>query len=114
MNNDDETDGNRYNSLIQHSRYYDTENLRKTLHENINSFTILSTNIESFNSKFDELTIFIKLLREFEFEFSTISLQECWLNNESQNLNIEGYTCIQQPSGAGGYGPLFILLFCII
>ena len=61
MNNDDETDGNRYNSLIQHSRYYDTENLRKTLHENINSFTILSTNIETFNSKFDELTIFIKL-----------------------------------------------------
>ncbi len=44
------------------------------------NFCILSTNIESINAKFGELEVFVQQLREQNFEFIAICIQETWLS----------------------------------
>ena len=109
--NEDENDNNNYLNATTHSCYYDTDHLNATLKKHKNSFTIFSTNIESLNAKFDELTVYIDILRETDFEFSAICLQECWINETHLiNLDIDGYTCIQQPGNLGRKSGLVIYL----
>ena len=85
--------------------------MNETLKKHKNSFTIFSTNIISLNAKFDELTAYIDILRETDFEFSAICLQECWINETHFiNLDIDGYTCIQQPGNLGRKSGLVIYL----
>ncbi len=51
-----------------------------------NCFSILSTNIQSIGSKFEEVKIFIKDMRaNYNFEFSAICLQECQFK-ETDNI----------------------------
>ena len=40
---------------------------------------MLTTNIESLNSKYDELIVYIEELRKINFKYSVICLQETWL-----------------------------------
>ena len=56
--------------------------------------------------------IFINIiLRETDFEFIAICLQECWINETHLiNLKIDGYTCIQQPGNLGRKSGLVIYL----
>ncbi len=54
------------------SPYYDNEILPPTLLQLKDNFTILSTNIECINTKFNELDVFVQGLREKGFEFSAI------------------------------------------
>ncbi len=44
--------------IIGHSPYYDHDTLALILSKSKNAFSILSTNIQSINAKFDELNIF--------------------------------------------------------
>ena len=100
--------------MIRNSPYYDNEQFTKLIKKKQGNklFTILSTNIESVNAKIDELIIFIETLREVNFEFSAICIQECWITDDT-NLNhiqIEGYTLILNQCIVGRTGRLITFL----
>ena len=46
-----------------------------------NSFTMLSLNAQSLHAKFDKLILLLEVLRAKNVEFSTICIQETWLDN---------------------------------
>ena len=75
--NEDDTEESPYNDIIQNSPYYDENNFNNFIEDKNTHFSLLSTNVESANAKIYELIIFIEQLREINFEFSVICLQEC-------------------------------------
>ena len=73
-------------------------------------FSILSTNIQSLNSKFSELEAFVDDLSKTNFKFSVICLQEAWLtdNDDLCLFSLPGYDCISQGKHCSGKGGLVI------
>ena len=108
---DDKTDDIQVD-VIKHSAYYDRDMLQPILKEKKNSFTILSTNIESINAKFSELEVFVHELQQHDFEFSAICIQESWLddNCDLALYQLEGYECISQGKSCSSKGGLIIYL----
>ncbi len=100
--------------IIKHSSYYDNETLVPLLTSKKDNFHILCSNIESINAKFDELNIFVQLLREKDFEFDAICLQETWLSEKADysqlQLKLQGYKSIPQGKSCGSKGGLVIYL----
>ena len=110
--NEDDTEESLYIEIIQNSPYYDENNFNNFIEDKNTHFSLLSTNVESVNAKIDELIIFIEQLREINFEFSVICLQECWITKEQDifQIKINGYTCICQCSSVGRKGGLITYL----
>ena len=110
--NEDETEESPYIDMMKNSPYYDEDNFNNFIKDKNTHFSLLSTNVESANAKINELIIFIEQLREINFEFSVICLQECWITKELDisHLNINGYTCICQCSSVGRKGGLITYL----
>ena len=81
---------------IQCSSYYDIDKFTILANSNTNSFSILSSNIQSINAKFNELEMFVEDLRSINFKFSVICLQEMWKadNDDFSQLFLDGYDCI--------------------
>ena len=107
--NENETDINEQ-QIIRRSSYYDFDQFSKLAKENKNSFSILSTNIQSVNVKFSELQAFIEELNTVNFKFSIICLQETWIN-ESEDISpfhLQGYDCISQGKTCTSKGGLII------
>ena len=77
-----------------------------------NSFTILSSNIESINAKFDELNLFLKDLETNGFQFGAICIQESWLseNDDISLFHLSNYYCISQDETCSNKGGLIIYL----
>jgi hypothetical protein len=82
--------------IICHSPYYDHDKLVSTLTKSKNYFSILSTNAQSINAKFDELKLFIEDLKTLDLEFSAICIQESWLSegDDTSQIQLDGYKCI--------------------
>ena len=99
----EELELNAHLQMIRNSQFYDNDMFIEFIRNKKEHFIILSSNIESVSAKFDELTIFINNLREVDFEFGAICLQECWLseNVDLSHIQLEGYTCISLPSIVG-------------
>ena len=98
--------------MIHHSPYYDSNKLSSVLKNNQNSFSIFSTNIQSINAKFMELKIFIEMLNQLKYSFSAICVQESWLseNDDTSQIQLEGYQCIPQGKSSSSKGGLIIYL----
>ena len=64
--------------IIRRSSYYDYEKFNDFAKENKDRFNILSTNIQSINSKFSELELFLEYLDSINFKFNVICMQETW------------------------------------
>ncbi len=81
----DNTDNDIHNepNIIDHSSYYEFNNVMCLLNKTTNSFSILSTNAQSINGKIDQLRIFIERLKTLGHEFSAICIQEAWLTDDS-------------------------------
>jgi len=105
-----ENDENDQIQIIKHSSYYDNDKLNSLIKSNNNSFSILSTNIQSLNAKFDELNIFVNDLRDKHFEFSAICIQESWLSNtdDTDQFNLDNYSLITQGYTCSSKGGLYI------
>ena len=103
---------NAETNMIKHSSYYDTDNFVNLLKSKKTSFILLSTNIESINSKFSELEIFIKELRDQKCELDVICLQESWLSNNdsTDNLNLDGFNIISQGKSCSNKGGLMFYI----
>ncbi len=98
--------------IINHSSYYDSGTLSSTLQTCKNKFTIRSTNIHSINAKIDELRLFIESLKNFNFMFSAICVQESWLleGDDTSLIQLDGYECIPQGKVCSTKGGLIIYL----
>ena len=93
--NENETDINEQ-QIIRRSSYYDFDQFSKLAKENKNSFSILSTSIQSVNVKFSELEAFIEEVNTVNFKFSIICLQETWID-ESDDISpfhLQGYMTV--------------------
>ena len=64
--------------LIDHSPYYDQDQLINILPEKQNSFNIFSMHCQSLNAKVDELRILFHELENSNCFFDAICLQETW------------------------------------
>ena len=96
--------------LIRQSSYYDNAKFALLADSNTNCFTILSTNIQSINSKFDELEAFVYYLSTINFKFSIICLQESCIseNDDLSQIQLNGYVCIPQGKSCSTKGGLII------
>ncbi len=97
--NSNENDENDQIQIIRHSSYYDKEKFENLIKSKTNSFSILSTNIQSINSKFGELKIYVEYLKEeHNFEFSAICLHEFQFKEtvSTKQFNLENYKLIPQ------------------
>ena len=93
-----------------HSYHYDYDQFEELFIHQKNSFNVISSNIESVNSKFDEIKLYIDMLREKQLNISAICLQECWISNENDIslLQINGYKCLYQKRSCSSKGGLII------
>ncbi len=91
-----------------HSSYYASDKISTILQTCKNKFTVFSTNIQSINTKIDELRLYIEHLKSFNFMFSVISIQETWLSEggDTSLIQLEGYKCIPQGKCCSSKGRL--------
>ena len=110
--NINEDDNNDLYDLIRHSFYYSDEQILSHLRERRQNFLILSMNIASLNTKFDQLKIYVELLKTHNCEFSIICLQESWLSDISDIslFQLDGYTMLSQGKICSGHGGLVIYI----
>ena len=93
------------------SYYHLVDDLAQVLGNRLDQFTISSLNIQSINAKFNDLVILIESLRNMNFKFAAICLQETWLgqNSHLSLLQLTNYQCISQGrQGCSQHGGLLI------
>ena len=96
--------------IIRRSSHYDFIQFSKLAKENKNSFSILSTNIQSVNIKLSEVEAFIEELNTVNFKFSVTCLQETWIDesDDVSPFHLQGYDCISQGETCTSKGGLII------
>ena len=77
------------------SHYYDIDGMPSCL-SNQRNFTVLSLNIQSIHAKWNLFTSTLASLREKKVEFSAITLQETWLDDDNGAFEIPGYVSFHQ------------------
>ena len=92
------------------SSYYDLDSFDKLTSSTNKCFSILSTNIQSINAKFNKLEAFVEDLGKHNFKFSVICLQETWLsdNDDLCLFSLPGYDCLSQGKHCSGKCGLII------
>ena len=98
--------------LYKPSNYFTQEQLTTMSKNFTQHFSVLTLNCQSINAKFDTLVLLVDQLRQNNFEFSAICLQETWLENDSDLsiFQIENYVCISQGKHCCHHGGLIIYL----
>ena len=107
-----EDDPNNELRTYSDSPYLDTEGFISYLAKNTKSFSILSLNVQTLNSKFDEITTLLAQLENKNVQLSAICLQETWLsqNADTSTFNIDGYHLIHSGKSCSECGGLMIYL----
>ena len=79
------------NTVRAKSLYHNADDLKNFLAKNTKKITVLSLNIDSLNSKFDELNILIHTLAESNVFISVICIQEARIgeNSSVEHLNLK-------------------------
>ena len=110
LSTNENNDENHELQVIRCSSYYDIDKFTILANSNTNSFSILSSNIQSINAKFNELEMFLEDLRSINFKFSVICLQETWKadNDDFSQFFLDGYDCITQGKKCSNKGGLLI------
>ena len=93
-------------NLLMHSPYMDNDDAVNILKSKNDTFSILSLNCQSLQSKFDQLQVYTKLFNESDCPFSIICLQETWLkdNSDTSLLQLEGYSFVYATSSCSAHG----------
>ena len=100
-------------SQITHiSSYYDSKNFSFLMNKHKNNFSVLSSNIQSINSKFSELEAYLYYLNESNFHFSAIALQESWLSDDADlsQLQLTDYKIVMQGKQSSTKGGLIMYI----
>ena len=82
-----------------HTKYYNVEDLSEFLDKYKTKLTILSLNIESLNSKSDDLSILVNTLAKSNTLINIICIQEARIRQgtDIEHLKLDGYSMITQP-----------------
>jgi hypothetical protein len=106
-NNDDEEP-----NLFENSVYLNQESLVNVLKRKHNVFKVLSLNCQSLYAKYDQLCIYLSMLKENGCLFDAICLQETWLDEFSDlnALDIDGFELISKSKTCSAHGGLAIYL----
>ena len=80
------------------SKYYDTQGLSHFLLKHKNKLTVLSLNIASLNSKFDDLTALLDELEAQNTKIGVICIQEAGIKDSTdvKHLEIQNYNLFTQ------------------
>ena len=73
--------------IIRRSSYYDADMFSILAEQIKHNLSVLSSNIQSINSKFSELEAFVNELSTLNFKFCIICLQESWIS-ETDDLSL--------------------------
>ena len=100
------------NNLMSESPYYEVNDINTVINYEKHCFSILSLNIQSIRSKFDQFSILLEYLAEKNVVFSAICIQESGLddNFDTNIFEIPGYKLISQGKSASAKGGLIIYL----
>ena len=87
---------------------YDADMFSTLAENNKHNLSVLSSNIQSINSKFTELEAFGDELSTVNFKFSIICLQESWMSEtgDLSLIQLKGYDCIAQGKSSSSKGGL--------
>ena len=82
-----------------HTKYYTVEDFSEFIDKHKNKLTILSLNIDSLNSKFDDLSILVNTLAKSNALINIICIQEARIGQGTNigHLKLDGYSMITQP-----------------
>ena len=94
------------------SSYIDIDSMTDNPKPHEKSFSFMSLNIQSINSKFDTLTTLLSYLNESYCMFSAIWIQESWLRHDQDTslFEIPGYNLIHKGKSCSEHGGLIIYL----
>ena len=108
-NNDDAAEST---NLISLSPYYEIHDINIAINSNEHRFCLLSINIQSIRSKFDEFTALLEFLQEKDVNFNAISIQETGLPDdyETNIFNIPGFKLTSKGKSASEKGGLIIYI----
>ena len=97
---------------LQQSSYYNDAQFDSALSKFANNFSVLSLNIESINTSFDELVLFVADRIIKNCKLSVICLQECWLSDHSDisQFKLPGYNIFVTPRSCGAKGGLVMFI----
>ena len=81
-----------------HTKYYNVEDFSEFLDKHKTKLTILSLNIDSLNSKFDDLCILVNTLAKSNTLINIICIQEARIRQgtDIEHLKLDGYSMIGQ------------------
>ena len=98
--------------IIRRSSYYDYDKFKEFAKQNKDRFNILSTNIQSINSKFSELELFVEYLDSINFKCNVICMQETWKaeGDDFSQFMLQGYNCITQGKSSSSKDGLVIYI----
>ena len=104
----DDNDNEQDKISLATSYYFTHDTFIDKLINQKTKFCMLSLNIQSINAKFNKLLLLIEELREYNFEFGAICLQETWLEEGADltQFHIPNYTCIAQGKSSSQHGGL--------
>ena len=106
LNFDSEIDDNAA-TVIQLSNYHDLDDvLEKPIFTQKNQYKVLSFNTESISSKFNNIKLVLELFKTKGIFFDSICINECWLDNFGDDLNLEGYSAFPLTCKTGTKGGL--------
>ena len=99
-------------TMILNSPYYDDTGFSTLFKKKRNSFSIISLNCQSINSKFEQLRLYIEQYNTDDHVISAICLQETWLTADSDLtlLQLEGYNLISSPRSCSAHSGVAIYL----
>ena len=94
-------------TIINVSNYHDLEDLlNKTIFTKNDQFKMISFNTESINSKLDNIKLFLESLKQNNIFFDSICINECWLDEYGDDLNLDGYSSFPLSRKVGMKGGL--------
>ena len=101
------------NNCSLRSSYYDSDNLNTILDNGKLKFSFMSSNIQSINTSFSELGLFIDGLKNIlDFRYSVLCFQECQLASVDFNsFELDGYKLHAYHKTCGSKGGL--LTYCL-
>ena len=104
----DDNDNEQDKISLATSYYFTHDTFIDKLINQKTKFCMLSLNIQSINAKFNKLLLLIEELREYNFEFGAICLQETWLEEGADltQFHIPNYTCIAKGKSSSQHGGL--------
>ena len=86
-------------AVTVHTKYYNVEDFSEFIDKQKTKLTILSLNSDSFNSKFDDLSILVNTLAKSNTLINIICIQEARIRQgtDIEHLKLDGYSMITQP-----------------